>query len=242
MGLKSGILRDGLRNIGTGVEVVDTTISEITNFLEDDWGDNALTSRSSTSDGVFAHPGANEAGDVLIGRYRPEWTTAQGNVDVTGGVLEWSQSVDGRSEIRTSSKFTVGLWEVDFHYTTLGNSGDQVILGLMDEVPDVNTSGEPVSEGYQTNIADNGNYSLKELSSGTSTDVISASWGGGSGNTNSHTCKITRDEYGSFELFEDGSSKGTATNTDHTESTILLLFYHSSAGGSVVETDNLVVK
>ncbi|MFB6244863.1 MAG: hypothetical protein ABEJ03_00790 [Candidatus Nanohaloarchaea archaeon] len=33
--------------------------AEITNYLEDDWGDNSLTSRSNTKDDLFAHPDAN---------------------------------------------------------------------------------------------------------------------------------------------------------------------------------------
>lgn len=215
--------------------------TEITNYLEDDWGDNALTSRSSTNDGVFAHPDANEAGDVLIGRYRPEWNTVTAGFSVSGGVINWDGSSDDDATIRTNSNFVIGSWEIDVHFTTLGNGDDSVKLSFINTTPNGGGSVNP-DDGYQQMQLDDGSHLLRRYDGGASTNIISSSWGGGSGDTDNHTYKTTRDAYGDWEIFEDASSDGTATDTNYKKTAEVSLACFESGGGSVVDIDNLVVK
>lgn len=166
-------------------------------YLEDDWGDDSLTSRSNASDGVFTHPTANEAGDVLIGRYRPEWT---GNASATNNRLEFPG--DGAtSYVETPTSLQTGSWKFDGAHLTENGGGDNIHF-------------HPLYAGSNNNYdrlfgdSNHSTLNFRQLKAGTNTLIISATW---NVDTNVHTEELTRDSYGNWESIHDGTSKGTAT-------------------------------
>lgn len=71
-------------------------LSEINNYIEDNWNDNALSNRTNSETGYFLHPSDSlindfEAGDVLKGMYRPDWTATAGSPTVSSGSVEFKQ-------------------------------------------------------------------------------------------------------------------------------------------------------
>lgn len=209
--------------------------TEIANYLEDDWGDNALSSRTSTSDGVYAHPDANEAGDVLIGRYRPEWKIVSGSSLVSSGELVWDDSDGDNFFYATPSSFTVGSWQMDISISTSDSTDHGVALYLISSEAAIGPS-----DAYSTCATDSSIYRLRKKDSGSTTTIISGSW---SVDGAYHTSKTTRDSYGNWELFNDGVSEGTTTDTFLPETRYAMIrFDESGTGTSTIKADNLVVK
>lgn len=200
------------------------------NYLSDDWNDNKLTSRDSPSDGFFAHPQANEAGDTLIGRYRPVWETFSGTPSAAGGVMVLGSG----DAVQTNSRFVTGSWEADITW----NAGDDnmywniIANSLTQRAADLNLEdgyyfhGDPTGGG--------GGSDLQKDNGGTNSILVS----GDAPPQSTQTIKLTRDSYGGFEYIQAGASKGTATDTTFTSSEWL---YISGGSTASVDCDNLVV-
>lgn len=193
-------------------------LTEIQNYLEDDWNDNRLTDRewrsSDISQGVFAHPDANEAGNTLIGRYRPEWNrvdpTTHNIIDGELVIPGDKDSNENEEVIATPSNVMSGTYKFDFRGSPLPSEGGNAL----------NLSF--ISDGYTLlninnkvyiNIrwTDGGSdYRLVKDDSGTISDLISPGW---TPDTNTHTSEFSRSSFGDYELFLDGVSQGTTTDT-----------------------------
>lgn len=217
-----------------GVVAWTAGLSEITNYIEDDWGDNSLTNRSSSADGVYATPDGNEAGDVLIGRYRPEWNVG-GNGTATGdnGQLNTTGGSSTETVVETQSQLTSGSWEWDISSGGTSSAGDAQMAFLC---PDVTGSGTLVDNAYYALHDDTDALGLVRRQSGSSTIIIglSSNW-----QNQTSTIKVTRDSYGAFEQFKNGSSLGTTTDTTFEESKII----HIRDSHAIDLTwDNLVIQ
>lgn len=186
------------------ISVQQVGLPDINNYLEDDFGDNALTSRTNTNDGVYAHPDANVAGDVFIGRYRPVWNNTSGAVTAQNTRAEFSNGDSTIARINTPSSFNTGSWEWAVEVTSAPGTGG-VELGAFSDSLDL-----LAGNGIAINVTSNGNYNLLEVVSGnpdTFIDAPSISYG------SEIVYRLNRDSYGNFEVFTDGTSDGTATNT-----------------------------
>lgn len=231
--------------LGTRNAVIATTpfgLSTIANYLEDDWGDNSLTSRSSTEDGVFVSPSVNVAGDMLIGRYRPEWNLPEAGSWNTGNgeieyVSETSDLMVYRAALRVNVGQTIGSWKVDIKQVGSGSSPAFSIFGEYgggsDDIRDASSNlflGFMPKDGSEIRKYVGGSITL------ISSSTVSA-------DENYHTRKINRDSYGNFEHFYDGTSQGTATDTFLPPVQVMgPLVYDSSDTTAYVYFDNLVVQ
>lgn len=197
-----------------------------TNYLEDDWNDNKLTNRDNPTDGFFTHPQANEAGDTLIGRTRPVWETESGSPSATNQQLELSAGDTTEQNVSTPTGFTTGSWEFDFKAEADPTSNNFVLQGIREDAN---------NKAVRLAIGQDGTLLLEKEQSGAFTTIVSGSWGD---DLNTHTLKITRDSFGAQELFNDGASQGTGTDTFLPTPKLLFLRQILNAP---VNIDNLVV-
>lgn len=199
----------------------------LNNYLWDDWDDNALSRpRTNQKDGSYKGQDGTIYNDA---RYRPDWTTQSGTPTVSSKqlVLDGSTNPD---EISTTSNFTAGSFAIDFQWNTATNN-PWALFGFMSEKANTNDA------VYMINVDGTGtDYELRKTISGTSTLIIDSSWGG---DTTLHTAKATHDANGNMELFYDGTSKGTGTDTDITNPAYLLL---RNANTNAINFDNLILQ
>lgn len=211
-------------------------LSEITNYLEDDWDDNNLTGRASTTEGYFLHPSDGlisdmEAGDALKGVYRPEWTTQSGSPSATNQELQLADGSTTVQAVSIPSVFTVGRWQWDHDYNSNPSSGGTRLYFI------AQNSGADPNDAYAIEVLHDTNLDLIKDSGGSESTLIN---GSRTDNTSSQNYDVARDSYGGFELFNDGDvSQGTATDTTHTESLYLVIRNSANARS---DNDNVVVK
>lgn len=211
------------------VSVTQVGLPDINNYLEDDFGDNALTSRTNPDDGVYAHPDANVAGDVFVGRYRPEWNITSGSPSSSDGVLSTVGGATVQSII-TTSEFSSGEWSFDFQFLS-DPTNRAAYVDFIGVSPSLNSDGRP-NNGYAVQMLNFGELNLDQ----NNTDLIVGSW---SNDTSKNSIRVTRTSYGEFELFNNGTSVGTTTDTTHNNSQILGFANDTE---SALEFDNLVVQ
>lgn len=214
-------------------------LSEITNYIEDDWDDNNLTGRTGSEEGYYLHPSDNlisdvEAGSTLKGVYRPDWTVGQGSLSASSGDIVLSPG----DVLKTPSKLTVGSWSYDYTLlnvsSTLYHRFSFMGTGSVD-------SNQLIVNGYSIYIDNQstGGFQLIRLdSTGDFNTIIDHS---PSKDTNTHSAEVTRDSFGGFEFYRDGVSVGTASDTTYSEARIIA-FGNDSNGSENYRADNLVVQ
>lgn len=216
-----------------GYEASGGSIKSRTYYLEDDWDDNALSGRTDPESGPFFYQEvSNQPGDTLVGQYRPEWATVQAGFSASNGVLTWDAS-NGTAAEETQSNANAGEWKIDFQYTTNGGDADQIGLGALHQ-----NSGDYNTNGYRVNPV-TGNASYRLYDNVDSVNLIDSSW---VDDTSLHTAAMVRDSDSNWEIFLDGTSKGTATDATNTEGNYIAVMAFDSQGGSTAELDNLQVK
>jgi len=186
-------------------------------YIGDDWEDNRLTSRdkaatlATTFDKIFAY-------------FRPEWTEVAAGWGASGGELV--SSANG-AEIGIPSEFTVGTWEWD---EKTESTADVPYLWFRFMWVDANNAMQIRMYGNSgTNVV-----GLEKYVSGSRTGLIS--WDRDT--TVMHTIKVTRDANGNWEIFDDGVSKGTTTDTSITSSNEIRIIAENSGPTHI---DNLKV-
>ena len=191
-------------------------------YVGDDWEDNKLTSRdkaatvATTFDRIFAH-------------FRPEWTTG-GTVSASNGYVAITSS---HGYLNTPSSFTEGTWELDYKLAT----GARIGFFFMAQ-----NNFDSINKAYNSYfVFAHSKYELCYYDGSTLNSLISVDTDTRDGNW--HTIKVTRDSNGNFELFLDGVSQGTATDTSITTSEIIHVWEDFDTGynNAEVDCDNLEV-
>ena len=188
-----------------GVKAVDTSASGIPDsgvYLQDDWADGNLTSRADSNTRTQTIEGT-EYETV----YRPDWTTVSGSStasDANGGYARTSAD----DEITADSVF----WEDDLAFEAVFRyeSTDGSSAGRRSEYQfamDGSGNGWTV---YFNPDSSGATFNLQKRESDAVDSVISSSW---DNDTNQHTVRVERTNGQDWELFLDGSSKGTATDS-----------------------------
>lgn len=219
-------------------------LSEITNYLEDDWGDNSLTGRSNSDEGYFLHPSDNlisdyEAGDALKGVYRPEWEILQSSSVYTGNSNLQLSGTD--NAVATPSNLDTGSWSFDFSKTSNTEANNYYSVSFFATTRtlfDVSYT----RDGYAIfgNLNNEISTQIRKSDSGSVTDLLNTSH---ADDTATHTMEVTRSVFGEFELLYDGVSQGTTTDTTFTDTKYIIFSYDDKNGsGLTVIYDNLVVK
>ena len=217
--IHANITDDNAQQILSEITKANRDLTSADNIYEilDDWNDNKLTARdgAGTTSTGFTNTFAQK--DM----FRPEWTVSA-NVSAAGGKLVFSATAAIKTA-EIASTFVTGTWEVDAVRGTSYNGW----LGckIIDDGTD-----------YYALYAD-GNSTAYHLNRN-ATHLITGTW---TNDAATHTFKTTRDGSGNFEIFEDGISKGTVTNTDTTTSVKQIITNAASTGGSTDTYDNYKV-
>lgn len=181
-----------------GYEAAGGEITSRTYYIEDDWGDNALSGRTDPTSGPwFYQPVPSQPGDALLGRYRPEWDVLSGSPSASSGVLTVPSTTNDPA-LHTDAQMAAGTWKIDFSYAGTSGTNSSQFTPIEGE-----TTGRWMTLNPHQGTGD---YKLNV----NATDIISATW---SPNTNWHTAQCDRSDGGSYEIFLDGTSKGTATDS-----------------------------
>jgi len=183
-------------------------------FIGDDFGDNKYEKRDRfVTNILFPHP-----------NFRPEWTSAVGSPSVTDGVLVCSAGAEEAVEIPTT--FFVGVFEFDTKHTGDLTGGGSYLMVYLDGAVKYYLSSWVYSDNYGLYDCVDAVWVIKV------THAEDTSW---------HTCKTTRDADGNFEVFFDGTSDGTATDTTTTSIDTIRLTQPSASSNYDVHFDNLKV-
>jgi len=180
-------------------------------FINDDWGDDRISSRVQRSD-----------------RYRPEWQAVNGSWQASGGELRETTITANWAEIQTPSSFTVGSWVVR---GSLGNTGSNNDLALRFMYIDSQNF-------YQLQLGGTGNFILVKVVGGSAYQIISDPW---TVDTNWHVMKVTRDEDGNFDIYLDGTSRGSTQDTTFSTSNYMRFAIVQSSTASPTRIDYVKV-
>lgn len=200
-------------------------LQELTNYLKDDWGDDALTGRTNPETGQFLEQTSGGVGDLLKGMYRPEWKAESGSPSASSGKLQLSAGGTTSQTVSTPSNLTTGSFELKFQFNSDPTNGafhHSFICSNNSLSASVSTDA-----GYEMRPVHDGSYYLTLRDNGTATNLISSTW---ADDLNQHTITSTRDEDSNFELFLDGTSQGTTTDSTYTTSIIQIVGNNATSG------------
>jgi len=203
-----------------------TAANSVIRVFGDDWEDNTITDRDDRATTAAANLGANE----FAQKFRPEWTAGSGKASASEGTLK-TPDIAISPEVFTPSDFTVGTWEIDFRWMgTVGDYGAGNFRFIFQD-------SDNLWRIYRVDSS-NDEYKLGKVDGGTVTgDVISTTH---AHDEDWHDWKVTRDSDGNWELFYDGASDGTSTDTFLPDINELRIRGHSSDSADK-EWDNLKV-
>lgn len=163
--------------------------------------------------------------------YRPEWEDRRGNVRATGGVMRLPEGDSGRQQVRNRDVWNV-INEIVFDFK-------------LESTPSVGSvqfafhHARLDREKWAITVDHDGSYRLDKTADSSDTNgVISGSWGR---DTQWHTARVTRGDGGSWELFVDGSSVGSATD-GYLKKPVLENVSVVNDTDSVALFDNLLIK
>lgn len=144
--------------------------------------------------GAMPSPVAELSGYSIAGR--PEWTVESGSPTVSNGTLSLPAGDTTVQTIRIPHSQNVGRWKFTFTINASVSTGG-MYLGLRDNGSD------------RLRLQLGGSY-YGILEREGNTKIIDTSW---TPDTNQHTIEMTRDMADGYELFFDGASDGTATDS-----------------------------
>ena len=201
MGLKEGGLRGSLRNVSVGMAAIpDDGV-----YLQDDWGDGKLTDRDDANtreQTIF--------GETFDTRYRPEWAEQAGTPSASSSEDGFATVGEGEL-IRTGTDWTEGVWEWEFEWQNVQDSGGrrafEFELWREDSDNYIYVRVAPDSS--------DGTFRLEEDIGGSTDVIISDNF---ANDEEKHTLRVERDEStDDWELFLDGESRGTGSQNPNAD-------------------------
>jgi len=136
-------------------------------------------------------------------RFLPQWQNNTGTDPISydrAGVVTLPSNQGSRLGIETFTDFDTGTWDVSYRAESAPTSGQlDIILLYVDDNNQIRVS-----------VIDGGTLELQKVDAGTVTTLISGTW---PDDTAQNSVKVTRDSAGNWELFSNGTSQGTATDT-----------------------------
>jgi len=173
-----------------------TSEAELYEFY-DDFGDNKLSERVKELVMVGSK--------VVFARvFRPEWTTVSGSPSVSSG---WLYLDGDPEEVKTSSDIMEGSWEAKWAIDAV-TEADPVINHMVFILKDSDNYYEVYY--YMKSVADYSEANLKKVVGGSATALINLPKITSAG---TYVTKMTR-YAGNFEVFLNGVSQGTCSDTD----------------------------
>ncbi|MBL4654508.1 MAG: T9SS type A sorting domain-containing protein [Bacteroidia bacterium] len=166
----------------------------------------------------------------------PVWTVKAGSHAVTSNVLE-DLNVSASNIISTPLTQTSGYWEFKYQFSTTTHTGSMFLQSFFYLNESNFTS---TSDGYMVIVRDDASSEklvLQRVDNGALTDIITAS--GITYDANQHTILLTVDGSGNWELFWDGTSKGTVIDATYSSPTHWVSRHYESLGTATIGIDDL---
>jgi hypothetical protein len=178
------IIGDGGTFIDRGGNTRDKRTQLVDDFNDDRWSSNRL----STS--FVAH--------------RPEWNDEGGSIEAVDGLLLFpaGDRRRQRAKNRDSHENLTNSVTFDYRLRSRPSSGEFSMYWMRKDGGDF----------YRVRLGTGSTLSLDKAIGGDATNGVVR--GNRTDDTTRHTVEVTRTEGGTWELFEDGTSQGTATDTD----------------------------
>jgi len=176
-------------------------------IIGDDWEDNKLTTRDKAA--IVATTLSR-----ISQKFRPEWDTTNANtkISVESGHIKIVASTDYNKYIKITDNIAEGTWKIKQRLGAVNAaSGYNHTLSFM--FIDTDNFYSAYISGFDDYVR------FDKFVTGSITHLIAGSI---TRNTNWHEVKITRDADGNFELFYDGTSKGTTTDTSHSSGDLVI--------------------
>lgn len=168
----------------------------------------------------------------------PVWTVGTGSFGVSGGILKSPSSggVDtNTARITTPSTNAYGTWQADLQmgYSGMGGVGIAYWHLMTSSTNPATTSGYAIEYNVTESTQ---NTRLVRFDSGAITGILTlGSW---TYNT-MDTWKVTRNSSGLWEVFLNGVSQGTVTDTTTTTSTYMMISRNANSQGILFWADNI---
>lgn len=186
-------------------------------YLHDDWGDNKLQNRGGSRTTTY---------NGVQGVYRPEWTIDDGSPTAINQALQVvaGDGLYAGINLNFSETITWSWTDVDF------NGSSEQTLGLFGE-----NAGIPISAfyngvypGYAAVLGSRDRIRLVRIDDNNNNGSVLTE------NTLSSTTgvniSVTRDSNGNWEVFENGSSLNTASDSTYTTANYISFSSRSSGG------------
>ena len=221
------------RSLVDGEEISDIPDSDI--YLQDDWGDNKLQDRDDS--GTTTHNGVE-------GVYRPEWTALNGDSNLSLASVS-NETLTVQSDEGLFADINLNLdetitWEWSNVDPSAGDAGgaDNNWLGLFAD--DLDAVDAYVEGSYAIRVRNDEAAELIHISDKSSSDGWTTIVGGSESISGEVDITVTRDPDGSWQLFVDGSSQGTGTDTQSTDPSHLPIWCQPDRD-AVIDVDEIKV-
>ena len=177
---------------------------------------------------TFVYGDDFEDGSLATGGTAP-WTQISGTTVESGGIMTFDEAYE---EVETSLTNTINVWEIDIQ-GPFDTNGRGVSFNFMQ----VDASNYYRFAAFRSS-AGTESMRISKFVSDTETSLLQTNLSLGNG---WHTYKIIRDADGNFEMFLDGTSEGTVTDTTFTTSNNMRLkeIYNVA---ETINFDNLKVR
>jgi len=164
----------------------------------DDVADNKLNNRDTYSTTGF--DGTEPASSTFSNPSRPEWSVDSGGPSASGEEIVLPAGDSTNQIISTPLSNDKLRWDFEFECQSTPSFGRLGIQLLWESNNDV----------YQVDIQGNGTYRIQKREGGTGSVIIDGTW---DGDAQRHTGAVEHDGNGNWELFYDGASQGTASDS-----------------------------
>ena len=221
------------RSLVDGEEIGVIPDSEV--YLQDDWGDNNLQDREDS--GTTTYNGVE-------GVYRPEWTALNGDSNLSLPSVS-NETLTVKSDEGIFADINLNLDEtITWEWSNVdpsggdSGSGNNNWLGLFAD--DVDNVDQYVEGSYVIRVRNDRAAELIHHSDKSSSDGFTTIVGGSESISGEVDITVTRASDGEWELFVDGSSQGTGTDTQSTDPSYLAIWCQPSQN-AVIDVDEIKV-
>jgi hypothetical protein len=178
----------------------------------DDVADNKINNRDSLTETEYTGPvpDTTRFGDAS----RPEYTVDSGAPFADNGLLKVPDGSATVQQFRAATTESISdiTWEIDFTAQSTQSEGFYgVHLAIADQ--SVTWQTYRADNSYIMLISPDGRFELVQTENGNFNTIIAGSW---DADTATHVGEVTVDDSGNWELFYDGVSQGTVTDTTFT--------------------------
>ncbi|ELY39894.1 hypothetical protein [Natronorubrum tibetense] len=182
---------------GDWLEIEPEVAGVLNGWVLEDWEDDSLGWGRRFDDVPYAFDEPEDSEAVTTARVG--WDVLAGDPIVSNNSL--TLPGDATSGIETPAPTTAGTWSFEFQFQTISDGTGAFTPNIIREDTD---------NRWRISVIENGGLELRYDEGGSTSTVVSSTW---PVDTDPHTVSAVHDGDGNWELFFDGVSEGTETET-----------------------------